>query len=103
MKHLKLIILILTLSLLWVMPSYAMDGGHRNGNKQFNSWRMNRDDRREQRRNNWNNMQERWQDGWGDMRERRQDRRERWNDQWNSRGHNRSRSSFGNFGNGQRR
>ena len=84
MKHLKLIILVLTLSLLWVMPSYARDGGHRNGNKQFSNMRNNWDNRRDHWRNNWNNRQERWQDGWGDMRNRQQNRREQMQDNWNN-------------------
>jgi hypothetical protein len=84
MKHLKLIILILTLSLLWVMPSYARDGGHRNGNKQFSNMRNNWDNRLDHWRNNGNNMQERWQDGWGDMRNRQQNRREHRQDNWDT-------------------
>ncbi|MCX5905349.1 MAG: hypothetical protein NTV89_18200, partial [Proteobacteria bacterium] len=67
MNHCKriilMLILLLTISLLWVMPSDARQGGHGNWNKTFNNMRKNWDDRRDHWRNNGSNMQERWQDG----------------------------------------
>lgn len=79
-----IIILTLTASLLFVMPSFARQGGRNNWNKQFSNMRNNWNDRRDHWRNNWDNMQERWKDGWNNMRERQQDRREQMRDNWDN-------------------